>query len=279
MNNKIPYDHTDELAKRFKIPYQRSKEQVWDEMKALRKTKPNRPSKNRRLVLYTAVAASGIVLIGLLSFLRFYSETFYAPAGQHMAFKLPDNSRVHLNAGTKVSYHPYWWHIDRQVQLSGEAYFEVSKGENFTVVSELGTTRVLGTTFNVFARETQYHVFCLTGKVEVKNNQGKTAILSQNQSIAITPSGELKEMVETQPEHAISWTKNEFVFTEAPLNQVFEEMERQFAIQIKFDLKWNGTYTGKFQRGSSPLEVLELVARPFNLKIEKINQNQYVVSK
>jgi ferric-dicitrate binding protein FerR (iron transport regulator) len=269
--------HTD-FFKKSTIPYEKSKDEVWAEMMEKRKAMPQRKPKTRKLVVYWSVAATLAILIGITAFMRFYTTTIYAPAGQHVSRVLPDNSKIHLNANTKAIYHPYWWRFKRTVQLEGEAYFEVTKGKSFSVVSDLGKTSVLGTSFNIFARDNDYRVHCLSGKVEVKSTKGEKRILKPHEAVVVNTKGEVLELNDIQSKHAISWTKNKFIFTGTPLRLVFEEMERQFDIQIVFDFDITGTYTGNFKRGSSPEEILNVIARPFGLKVEKIHQTKYKIS-
>ncbi|PLX24396.1 MAG: iron dicitrate transport regulator FecR [Salinivirgaceae bacterium] len=279
---KHNYSNTDQHTDFFKkvtIPYEKSKEEVWAEMMEKRKAMPQKKSKVRSLTIYYAVAAGIAILIGATAFMRFYTTTVYAPAGQHITKLLPDDSKIHLNANTKATYHPYWWNFERTIELTGEAFFEVTKGKSFSVVSTLGTTRVLGTSFNIFARGNKYRVHCLTGKVEVKSAIGEKEIIEPNQAVIINKEGKATKMENTRVDHVISWTKNTFVFTAAPLKAVFDEMERQFDIQIVYEQEISGTYTGNFKRGSSPEEILNVIARPFGLKVEKTHQTKYKISK
>lgn len=261
-----------------KIPYQRSKEEVWNTMMEKRKAMPQKKSNTRKLIVYWSVAATITILLGITAFMRFYTTTIFAPAGQHVSQILPDNSKIYLNANTKATYNPYWWQFNRAINLEGEAYFEVTKGKSFRVSSKLGTTRVLGTSFNIFARGNNYRVDCLTGRVEVKSPQGEKQTLLPAQAAIVNKKGEVKLKKSVQAEQAISWTKNTFIFTATPLKLVFEEMERQFDIQIILDGNINGTYTGNFKRGSSPEEILNVIARPFGLKVKKLHQTKYRIS-
>jgi transmembrane sensor len=279
---KHNYSNKDEHTNFFdkvEIPYSKSKEEVWAAMMEKRKAMPQKKTKTRKLVMYWSVAATLTILLGLTAFMRFYTISIYAPAGQHVTRILPDNSKIYLNANTTASYNPYWWQFKRDVKLEGEAYFEVTKGKSFSVISDMGITRVLGTSFNIFARKKDYRVHCLTGKVEVKSAQGKTQILKPNQGVTVNKKGGLLLIEQTLANQVISWTKNEFIFTAAPLRAVFEEMERQFDIEISMDKSITGTYTGDFKRGSSPEEVLNVIARPFGLKVEKIHQTKFKISR
>jgi ferric-dicitrate binding protein FerR (iron transport regulator) len=276
--------HNDEHSRFFEktqIPYSRSKEDVWNDMMAkMKDQQEDKPEpKTRSLVFYWVAAAVVALLIGITIFMRFYSMALHAPPGQHLSKKLPDGSQVHLNAGTELTYHPYWWKYARILELEGEAYFEVEKGNRFTVKSANGTTQVLGTRFNIYTRNNKYRVHCLSGKVQVETNAGGKKILSSNQAISVSNKGEMKYQSGVKSKHAIAWTKNQFVYTAAPLKEVLKEMERQFDITIETDQGIEGEYTGNFQRGSSPETILEMIARPFGLEVEQIHQTKYRITK
>ena len=265
--------------KKTQIPYTRSKEDVWKEMMARMEEKNEPRGKTRSLVFLYAAAAVMVLLIGLTAFMRFHKTNLYAPPGQHVSKTLPDGSNVHLNAGTKLSYHPYWWRFARILELQGEAYFQVEKGNRFTVKSPQGATQVLGTSFNIYARDNEYRVHCLTGQIQVETEVGKSKILKPNQAISVSRKGEMNYKTSIRTQHAIAWTKNRFVYTSAPLREVFREMERQFDISIELDPEIKGEYTGNFQRGSSPETILKVIARPFGLEVEQIHQTKYKITK
>ena len=276
------HSHNDKHGRFFqktRIPYTRSKEDVWKDMMARVQEKKKSQGKTRSLVFLYAAAAVIMLLIALTAFTRFHTTKFYAPPGQHVSKTLPDGSVAHLNAGTKISYHPWWWQFARILELEGEAYFQVEKGNRFTVKSVRGATTVLGTSFNIYARENKYRVHCLTGQIRVETEAGKIQILKPNQAISVSEKGEMEYQNNIKPQHAIAWTKNRFVYTAAPLREVFREMERQFDITIELDPGIKGEYTGNFQRGSSPETLLKLVARPFGLEVKQIHQTKYRINK
>ncbi|WP_462282087.1 FecR domain-containing protein, partial [Salinivirga cyanobacteriivorans] len=97
--------------------------------------------------------------------------------------------------------------------------------------------------------------------------------------VIVSNEGNLKYIEKGGAKHAISWTKNRFVFTAVPIKDVFKEMERQFNLEIELPASVSGSYTGNFERGSSPETILRVIARPFGLDVEKINQRKYRIRK
>ncbi|MFW5820945.1 MAG: FecR family protein, partial [Bacteroidota bacterium] len=76
---------------------------------------------------------------------------------------LPDSSFVVLNAGSKIRYSDRKWKKERNVELSGEAFFKVKKGSQFNVTTGQGTVTVLGTEFTVEDWDNYYQVSCYSG--------------------------------------------------------------------------------------------------------------------
>ncbi len=222
-------------------------------------------------------AASIVILFSIGSFLRLYTVTIETQAGQHQEAMLPDQSKVNLNAKSSISYHPYWWKINRKVELEGEAFFEVQKGKKFTVVSAKGSTQVLGTSFNIFAREDIYKVTCITGTVRVRSHQGFEAIIKPNSKAEVKQNGEINISINIQTFPEISWKNNIFLFTATPVHAVFSEIERQYGVKIDEKIDEKSLYTGNFSKDQNVEEILEYVCPALGLKYIRKSTGEYLV--
>ncbi len=187
--------------------------------------------------------------------------TYQAAVGEMVDVTLPDKSRVTLNAGSSISYSKSEWKDNRIVNLTGEAFFEVEKGERFQVVTQSGTITVLGTLFNVKDRIGFFEVSCFEGKVEVKTTRSPLQLVAnqayreiQKQPVPIALSG-------TQP----SWKQQETSFTSVPYSEVLHELERQYDVRIEVtDIDTTQLFTGRFP--NHDLETaLKSVTLPLNL--------------
>lgn len=273
-------DFEKDFFKKAKIQYSKSKEEVWLEMES----KINETRKNTVLkVSFTqylkySVAAIFIIGLGLLSFLRYYSIDVYCPNGQHSIVALPDGSKVTLNANSNLSYHPYWWQYSRKLDFSGEAFFEVQKGEKFVVISKKASTTVLGTKFNIYSRSDEYRVYCISGKVKVETKMNKSTILMKNDYTIVNQDNNIvKYKDETINQNAIAWINNEFIFTSLPLKLIYEEIERQFDIVIEGKENLMGISTSNFKRTSSPEEIINIIGKPFGIKCVKVSDKNFIV--
>ncbi len=123
---------------------------------------------------FVRYAAAAVVLVGI-SLVYFLTRpsyvTFETLAGETETITLPDQSVVVLNASSSLRYNEDDFAENRLLDLEGEAFFEVTKGINFEVVTNQGTIKVLGTSFNVRQRQKLLDVVCYTGKVNVYKNE------------------------------------------------------------------------------------------------------------
>ena len=278
---KDPNGLPDQIFSNAKIPWEKSKAEVWNDLEK-KITKEDRTTVRVRHLhpnrQWLALAASLVLLLSVSGFMRFYTVKTFCPEGVHTSLQLPDGSTVEINAETHLSYHPYWWFISREVKLEGEAFFQVEKGGKFKVQSSLATTEVLGTSFNVFARGEDYAVTCHTGSVKLSESKtGSAIILSPNERGQMETSGGFSV---TKLEGALSspgWTDNLIMFLSAPLRLVFEEIERQFGIVIETPEGMQQVYSGNFSLNQPVENILSLLCLPFDLEYERQTGNKYLV--
>ena len=188
-------------------------------------------------------AASMAILITSLFVMNNRSMTYDTGFNSNEMVQLSDGTSVILNDGSSISVRKGIFSNKRKVSLSGEAYFKVTKGEQFTVNSPQGIVQVLGTEFNVRNWGRNLVVECYEGRVRVSKNE-QAAILTQGESVMII-DGQLNSKSEIQREEP-AWTSGASIFNDEVLEQVFEEVERQYDIQITYqrgDQKFSGQFT------------------------------------
>ncbi len=183
----------------------------------------------RRWLSYAAAACVTLLLVALL-----YNPTRSISAGiaEQKTHQLPDGSSVVLNAASKVSYHPLRWGVARKIELEGEAFFQVTKGRRFVVKTAQGEVEVLGTSFNVRARGNSFAVSCVTGKVRVSNPNGEQ-ILTPGLNTQTNENGDLVTPYTVTTQATAAWRDGKFYFNDAPLQEVFEEIQRQFEVRVQ----------------------------------------------
>ena len=274
-------DATENLLKRTKPPFSKSKDEMWKEMQLkMQATKPKNEPVVRTLTWYKyAVAASVAVLMVSGLFARFYTIEVSSSHGEHFATVLPDGSEVTLNAASELSYHPYWWWANREVKFEGEGFFDVEKGSNFSVVSTKGTTTVLGTSFNIKSRWEDYIVYCKTGLVRVSNKRGSVVLKPNELAVSMINTAPAKSVVKDEVEFT-GWMESKFTFTASPMRLVLKELELQYGIQFKMSDRSIGkmTYSGYFDNVTEVDSVLSIIEQSMRLKFVKTAEDEYSVS-
>lgn len=220
----------------------------------------------RRILPYAAVAAS-VVFILLFGWRP--TKVLQTENAERMAVDLPDGSKVEISAATELRYQPGRWKKERRIQLDGEAFFKVEKGEPFVVETVLGEVEVLGTSFNVKARDGYFEVNCFTGKVRV-SHAGSIQILTPGFSTQLVPgAGALAAPIESDPAVTATWRNGRFYFQEATLDVVFDELARQYNLDIKARPEIRNRRTTTFFELANVDSALYKVCWPMQLKASR----------
>lgn len=256
------------------VRWKKSREEVWSELEKRLEGAP--PGRSVTLKWWLPVAAVFMLLLASGVFMRYYSKTVTTRSGEYLTHQLPDGSTVELNADTRLRYQPLWWSFNRSLSLSGEAFFMVQPGKQFTVLSDYAQTAVLGTSFSVYARNQNYRVICHTGKVEVVHRavQQNTRLVP-GQAVELKPDGQLSRQDKPDLLDPIPWKTGLFEFTGRPLNEVLEEISRQYGVSVHSHLKKMYYYTGQFQLSDPIAITLNLVCRPFGLTFVRDENGVY----
>lgn len=269
---------SDQFFNKVEISYEKHKDEIWQEVSGKLDNKYNPDGvKFVQRKSYLAIAAVLIVLIGIASFMRFYNKTIESTRGNHVFTVLPDGSSAELNAESSLVYYPFWWRFSREVFFEGEGFFEVVEGKDFIVSSSNGSTRVLGTSFNIYSRDNNYRVTCFTGTVMVISKSKKESVITPDYMAEVNDKGEISVEKLNNPEITVSWIDNMFIFTSTPLKKVIHEIERQYDVNIHHPDNLNYLYTGNFPRDIPVDKVLDLVCKPFGLSFVQSSEREYQI--
>lgn len=226
---------------------------------------------------YYRVAAMVAIMLSASYFVFFNNnKSFETQLAQTETLLLPDNSEVILNSKSKLSYNKKTWKENRSLELDGEAFFKVEKGQKFTVNTDAGIVQVLGTQFNVKERDNYFEVQCYEGLVGVTYNNETTKLTAGKTYRVIDGS---VQMVEDFNSKDPSWLQDESSFVKVPLQQVINELERQYNIKITFnDIDTTQLFSGTFTHNDINI-ALKAVTIPLKLsyKVEgkKVTLNPY----
>ena len=218
--------------------------------------------------VWFSAAAAILLLINASYFLFIDTDTsFETHVTENKNIRLPDNSEVILNANSKITYNTNTWKELRSLNLEGEAYFKVQKGNTFSVRTPSGIIQVLGTQFNVKERTNYFEVRCYEGLVSV-TFKNKTVKLPPGKNFRVL-NGTIENSVNSNAPKP-SWTDRESSFNRVPLEQVLAELERQYDVRIKTEgIDTQKLFSGSFTNTDQKI-ALESISIPLKLsyKIE-----------
>ncbi len=259
-------DEFDALISDLKVPSGKSKEQAWQTIFEKLEEKTNiRTITLIQIAIRVAASLIILIVVGSSIWIWGYGKIdIYCPKGQHITQLLPDSSKIQINADTRISYNKVLWFTSRKIYIKGEALFKVKKGKQFEVIADMATTSVLGTTFDVYARDGKVKVSCIEGRVSVKNNSSNSKVILTAGLHTQTIKKELTKPIETIKHEELTWPYGEFYFNNTPLIDVFKEIERQFNVDIIFKSTKKRFYTGYFKNNDLN-EALRLVCIPMGL--------------
>ena len=228
-------------------------------------------SLNRNWLL--RIAAVVVIGLGLLFVMEnFTSQKEVASNGKKTTFNLPDNSEVVLNSGSEIEYKKWGWKSNRKLDLKGEAYFRVAKGRKFEVETNLGKVTVLGTQFDVKARNNRFDVVCYEGRVKVNYNN-KQIVLTPGKSVIFVDGKQINSKSDvSKPE----WLENKIAFNNENLSQIVDEIQRQYNVSIEVKSNFSDElFTGKIPNNNLDI-ALEIIATTYHLEIKKISTNKII---
>jgi ferric-dicitrate binding protein FerR (iron transport regulator) len=204
----------------------------------------------------------------------YYSATldseFNTNIAQQTTISLPDTSVVDLNANSTLTFNENHWSENREVNLNGEAFFKVAKGEKFVVITKDGIVTVLGTQFNVKQRQLYFEVTCYEGLVAVTHNN-KTVNLSPGHTFRVIDG----KLLANEKENAAqpSWLRGESSFKNVPLKYVISEFKNQYNLKIDIDnIDVSRQFTGSFTHKNLDL-ALQSITIPLNLNYSKTKKS------
>ncbi|MEM6814927.1 MAG: FecR domain-containing protein [Bacteroidota bacterium] len=181
------------------------------------------------------VAASILLLMSVGLGAYFYSRsqeltTVLSSADGIRSFTLPDGSSVTLNRFSSLNYAEGFGDGHRNLELDGEAYFEVERDEYFPfIINSNGTkTTVLGTSFNVLSYPGEPSIVTVkTGKVEVTRKDKSVTLLPGQQAIA--SSSDLKQNeLRKDLEINFLWQDGDLVIPNLMLDQALSRIAKYY---------------------------------------------------
>jgi ferric-dicitrate binding protein FerR (iron transport regulator) len=250
---------------------------------------PSQPSYLRRNGLMLAAVATAIVLTVAAVFYTIPAKqpvlANQQPAASEITTRygskttsivLPDGTKVWLNAGSKLTYDKNFGESERNVNLTGEAYFDVvhNAEKPFVIHTKAMDIKVLGTEFNVksYPDERTTEASLIRGSIEVtlKDKRAEKIIMKPNEKLVVSNENEPPTAFQKKPQEPTapiinlghlnyfsldstiletSWVDNRLIFEDESFEEVATRMARWYGVEFSFknnDIK-NLRFTGNFK--------------------------------
>lgn len=159
------------------------------------------------------------------------------PRGGEYRLCLSDGSLVHLNAMSSLRYPVRFTGTTREVELCGEAFFEVKKGGAPFVVKTGGAEiRVLGTTFNICAYPENHNIqtTLVTGSVQMQAPGSESVVLEPSQQAELDNRSHRMAVRRVDVSLYTSWTHGKIYFKDERLDRMMAVLSRWYDVDVVF---------------------------------------------
>lgn len=197
-------------------------------------------------------------------------NTLSTPRGGKYQVLLPDGTTVVLNAASSLRFPTAFSNGSREVELSGEAYFEVAKNAaapfRVKVRSAHGAgperaIEVLGTSFNIMAYDNEpvMRTTLVSGAVRV-TGEGALALLQPGQQAVMNNTGAGGIRVEkAAPEEALAWTNNEFYFSNTNIYSIMRQISRWYNVDVSYEDSLHVFLNGNIRKNVPASQVFKML--------------------
>jgi transmembrane sensor len=188
--------------------------------------------------------------------------TLSTPRARQQKLSLPDGSIVWLNAQSTLKFPSAFTSTRREVNITGEAYFEVAKdaAHPFIVHINENAIEVLGTHFNVMAYQNEESLETTLLEGSVKFTAGNnTVLLKPGQQSQLAPGSNIKVNKNVDIEQVVAWKNGIQSFNNADIKTIMRQVERWYDV----DVEYRGTistrqFSGEIPRDAKLTELLKL---------------------
>ncbi len=194
---------------------------------------------------------------------------------------LADGTIVWLNGDSKLEYSKDFGRENRRVELTGEAFFDVTQNPDqpFEIIMPSGTVTVLGTSFNVrdYANEPDAEVQVKTGRVKFKSNQSEAhLVLNPGEAGVLNKAKNALKMIPNASPNNLAWQSKVLSFTSIPLSEVLELVEGVYGVEILLENEdlADCTITANFSE-EEVTRVLYILGRILDMSYKEVNPREY----
>ncbi|MDR1555731.1 MAG: DUF4974 domain-containing protein [Tannerellaceae bacterium] len=242
----------------------------------------------RSVRIKISLAAASVVLLLCVSNYIAYKQGYRQlnkqivqlvnPLGMQSSIVLSDGTKVILNAGTTLKYPTAFTGKNREVEIEGEAFFEVIHNTYQVFIVKAGNVmlQVLGTKFNLKAYEEEKYITITLeeGSVEINlENQKNSLRINTGQQLLFDKSSLTFSRKQVNSSLYTAWKEGNFYFNSMTLEDIARQLERHFNVHINItsDKLKHIIYTGDFIRKESLEQVLNVITADKRMHYKIVN--------
>ena len=161
-------------------------------------------------------------------------NSIYVPHGNEFKLILNDGTKVFVKSMTHLRYPIKFDKTKREVELEGEAYFEVAKnGTPFIVTTKEKSVEVLGTIFGISAYpDDDYQATLIKGSIKVLLPHNETHILKPSQQISVNHENNSVTLSSIDTSFYTSWVNGKINFRDQKLKDIMTILSRWYDIKV-----------------------------------------------
>lgn len=192
-------------------------------------------------------------------------NTVNTPKGGQYQIVLPDGTKVWLNAASSLRFPTAFVGQYRQVEITGEVYFEVAHNTKMPFIVKAGQAEVavLGTHFNVMAYpdENVLKTTLLEGSVRI-SRAGQSAILAPGQQARLASSSDhIRVIDDVDTEKEMAWKTGYFQFKDDNLESIMRQVSRWYDVEVSYEGNMSREhFTGRLPRNTNVSNVLKILS-------------------
>lgn len=210
-------------------------------------------------------------------------NTVSTPKGGQYQLTLADGSKVWLNAASSIRFPTAFTGKDRQVEISGEAYFQVAAnaGQPFKVKvkgrSEMEVD-VLGTSFNIMAYPDEQAITTTLeeGAVQLVHGQSHS-LLKPGYGGSLEAGADEFTIGQADLEQALAWKEGKFRFRNTNIQTIMRQMARWYNIDVTYEGDLSDIrLTGIISRRENATALLRILSTTKRVHFD-VNDNRILV--
>lgn len=208
-----------------------------------------------------------------------YNTLHNPPGSKVIDIRLSEGSHVWLNAASSITYPVAFIGNERKIEITGEAYFEVSPLNPGGVkmpfkvnIAGKGEVEVLGTHFNInsYSDESSINTTLLEGSVKISSFISRhTSLLTPGQQAQLNQTGQINIKKNMDVDEVMAWKNGKFIFRDADIQSIMRQIERWYDVKVSFSRTiTNDQFVGSISRNVNISQILKMLEQTGTVKFE-----------